>query len=112
MPDFDAIFKDIQTQVVTLAETTVSKYKDEAIADGKKLLAQMKDDLLRWIDLLAEKKLKTGEFEWLVNSDKEIVKMAALEKAGLAEIRVQQFSMSVLNVIADVALKSVETKVI
>jgi hypothetical protein len=107
MPDFKEIYKGIEEQIISLAENTVSNYKDEAIKDAKQLLSDMKDDLERWTLLLANKQIKINEFEWLVNSDKELVKMKSLEKAGLAEARVSAFGHSVFNLIIDTAIKSV-----
>lgn len=107
MADFAPIFKEIEQQIAVLASSTTSKYKDEAIADGKALLDDMKSDLERWLLLLANGDIKPWEFEWLVNSDKSLVKMNALKQAGLAAIRVQQFSMSLLNTIVDTSLKAV-----
>jgi hypothetical protein len=106
MADLKPIFKEIETQIALLAAGTTSKYRDEAIADGNQLLADIKEDLERWLLLLANGELKTWEFEWLVNSDKSLVKMHALKQAGLAAIRIQQFSMSVLNLIVDASLKT------
>lgn len=106
MPDYQAILKEIENQVVALATSTISECKNEAIQDGKNLLSQMSSDLIRWMKLVAEKQLTSQEFEWLINSDKDQVKMDALEKAGLAAERVEQFSITVLKVIANIALKS------
>ncbi len=107
MPDNSAILKEIEQQIATIAASTASKYRDEAIADGKQLLKDMKEDLLRWTKLLENGDITTVEFEWLVNSDKQLVKMKALKQAGLAAIRIEQFAMSVLNIIVDVILKRV-----
>ena len=67
MEDFKGLYKEIEQQIVSLAESTVSNYKEEAIKDAKKILADMKVDLIRWTDLLALKQIKVNEFEWLVN---------------------------------------------
>ena len=106
MADFKLILKDMEGQIASLAQTTVTKYRDEAIKDGKEILATVKGDLVRWMDLLNQGLIKASEFEWLVNSDKELVKMTALKKAGLSAIRAEQFGMSVLNVIANTALNT------
>lgn len=106
MADFKVILKDMESQIASLAQTTVTKYKDEAIADGKQMLVTVKSDLLRWMDLLNKDLITPSEFEWLVNSDKELVKMTALKKAGLSAIRAEQFGMGVLNVIANTALNT------
>lgn len=105
MADFDALFKEIEQQIITLAEGTVSNFRDEAIKDANELVEAIKGDLIRWTKLLEQGEIKINEFEWLVNSDKELAKMKALEKAGLAATRIEQFAMSVLNLIVDKALK-------
>jgi hypothetical protein len=51
--------------------------------------------------LLIEGKLTTEEFEWLVNSQKDLIQMAALKQAGLAAIRIDQFKASLLNMVVD-----------
>ena len=106
MVDLKPVLKDIESQIAVLADATVTKYKDEAIEDGKQILAVIKDDLVRWMALLSQGLIKPSEFEWLVNSDKEMIKLTGLKKAGLAKIRAEQFGMGVLNVIANTALNS------
>ncbi|MEX6688147.1 hypothetical protein QTN47_11610 [Danxiaibacter flavus] len=107
MPDYNQIFDEIGGQIKQLAENTVSKYRDQAVADANALVASMKEDLIRWTDLLANKRIDTKEFEILVNSEKDLVQMKALQTSGLAAIRVQQFSMSVLNMVVDVVFTKV-----
>jgi len=99
--DFKEIFETLKKQVEELATSTLKNYKTAAIKDGKQLLEAMKDDLKRWTLLLADKKLTTKDFEWLVNSQKDLVQLSALKQAGLAAIRIDQFRASVLNLIVD-----------
>lgn len=106
MADFKPVLKDIESQIAVLADATVTKYKDEAVEDGKQILSLIKDDLIRWMELLSQGLIKPSEFEWLVNSDKEMIKLTGLKKAGLAKIRAEQFGMGVLNVIANTTLNS------
>ena len=107
MPDIQELYKEIEQQIVSLAESTVSNYKEQAIQDGKQILADIKTDLTRWADLLAQRQIKINEFEWLVNSDKELIKMKALESAGLAEVRASVFGLTVLNLIIDTTIRKV-----
>jgi hypothetical protein len=99
--DFGAIFTQLKNDILGLAKTTLKKYTDEALSDGKKLLEDMKNDLERWTHNLVDGNLTKKEFEYLVNTDRDSIKMAALEHAGLAAIRVDQFKNSVLNLIVD-----------
>ena len=101
------ILSQIEQSVITLAETTVSNYKNQAIQDGKDLLSAIKDDLVRWTNLLAQGSLTVEEFEFLVGSEKEVIEMNALEQAGLAAVRIASFAEGVLNVVIDTVLKMV-----
>ncbi|TDH28800.1 hypothetical protein EXU57_01645 [Segetibacter sp. 3557_3] len=106
MANYTPILKEMELEIATLAQAMVTKYKQEAIEDGRKMLLTIKDDLVRWMALLNQGDLKTAEFEWLINSDKELVKMTALKRAGLAQIRAEQFGVGVLNVIANTAINA------
>ena len=81
--------------------------QEQAIADAKQILAELKPDLIRWTDLLARGQIKTNEFEFLVNSDKELIKMKSLENAGLAATRASAFGLGVLNIAIDTTLRKV-----
>lgn len=101
------ILTQAEQNIITLAETSVSNYKNQAIQDGRNLLAAIKDDLARWTNLLAQGSLKIDEFEFLVASEKEVITMNALEQAGLAALRISSFVEAALNIIIDTVLKSV-----
>ena len=106
--DFSEIFKQLKTGVVGLAKATVSNYITDAKADAQNLLTEMKVDLERWTKLLISEDLTTKDFEWLVNSEKDSLKMAALQQSGLAMIRIDQFKNSVLNFIVDTVFKMIK----
>ena len=107
MAEQKQLFKDMEQQFISLAESTVSNYKKQAVADAKQILADLKPNLIRWTALLADKQIKVNEFEWLVNSDKELMKMKALENAGLAATRIAAFGSGVINIVIDTTLREV-----
>lgn len=110
MEKFENIMKEIRQAVEVLAGTTVRKYKSEALADAKKLLSSIQDDLKRWTKLLTSGGITTAEYEWLIASYKEEAKMKSLEKAGLAISRIRQFANSVLDTAVDVIFQKVLEK--
>jgi hypothetical protein len=107
MPEQEQLFSEIEKQILSLAKNTVSSYKKQAMTDAKQILAELKPDLIRWTNLLSQGKIKVNEFEWLVNSDKELIKMKALENAGLAATRASAFGLGVLNIVIDTTLRRV-----
>ena len=99
--DFKELFEQLKEGVISLAEGTVKQYASKAKSDGQKMLKDMKEKLQRWTTLLVEGQLTTEDFEWLVNSQKDLIQMAALKQAGLAAIRIDQFKASLLNMVVD-----------
>ena len=100
-PNFEEIFTQLKSDIINLAQTTIKNYVNEAKTDGQNILDKMKEKLARWTTQLANGELKTDEFEWLVDSQKDLLVMSALKDAGLAEIRADQFKAGVLNIIVD-----------
>ena len=98
---FEDIFKTLKKQVEELAKLFVKNYTKAALKDGKKILDETKESLKRWTLLLAEGKLTTQDFEWLVLSQKDLAQMIALKQAGLAQIRIEQFRNSILALVID-----------
>jgi hypothetical protein len=106
--DFNAIFQQLINGVVTLAKSTLSNYINDAKTDAQNMLMAMKEKLQRWTLLLMNKQLTTEDFEWLVNSQKDLIEMAALKQAGLAAIRIDQFKASLMNLIVDTVFSMVK----
>jgi len=106
--DFPSILHILEDKIKDLAKVTVSTYVKEGQADGKQVLAIMKDDLSRWTQELADGRITTRDFETLVIGDKDLVEMEALTEAGLGLARIDQFKMSVFNLITDTVLSSLK----
>ncbi len=98
---FDELFDTLTEQLANLATLSLKKYTAEAKSDALQFLGEMKNKLTRWTVLLAQGDITTEDFEWLVTSQKDLVKMNGLKQAGLAAIRVDQFKNSVMNMIVD-----------
>lgn len=107
MPNFEDIFSALKTNIEDLVKLTLTNYKKEAFDDAKVFLESTKGKLKKWTELLAAKQLSTEDFEWLVESQKDLAKMTLLKQKGLAEIRIDQFKKSLLNLIVDTVFNKV-----
>ncbi len=104
MPDtkeFNTLVRGLRKDIDALARLTVRKYRKEAAKDARKQLTAMKKDLKRWSNLLEKDLLTTDDFEFLVNSQQDSMKMSALKNSGLALIRADQFKFSFFNLVID-----------
>lgn len=99
MADITSILSTLEGKIVDLAKSTFTDFTTEAIADGKQLLATIKDDLIRRTELLEQQKITPKEFGDLMLGDKTLVQMAALTQKGLALAKVDAFKTGVFNLI-------------
>ena len=105
--DFNALLAELENGMIALAKASFKSYINEAEQDAKNLLDGMKDKLQRWVLLLSQGALTTDDFELLITAQKDLFEMAALEQAGLAEIKAEQFRDSVVNLITDTVLSAI-----
>ena len=99
MADIKSILSTLEQKIVDLAKSTVTDFTTEAIADGKQLLATIKDDLVRRTQLLEDQKITAKEFSDLMLGDEALVQMAGLTQKGLAKAKVDAFKTGVFNLI-------------
>ncbi|MCG6981413.1 MAG: hypothetical protein LJE88_08370 [Deltaproteobacteria bacterium] len=103
MADFDKYFDILQKNLEDLVRNTWKDFIDAAGADGQAFLLETKEDLKRWTRLLANGDLTREEFEFLVDSKEDLLKLKALKKLGLTKVRIQMFQTAVIGLIIDTA---------
>jgi len=105
MLDFDAFFKELKDGVAEIAQKEEVNFIREASSDGAAFLNAVKADVKRWAKQYAEGKLSKEEFEFLVKGKKDLAKMDALTRAGLAAIRVERMRAAMIDLIITTAGK-------
>ncbi len=95
MDGFEALFEDLKGQVVQLAQQKVKDCAADASAEANAFLERSKDKLKEWTLAFAENKIDKEEYEWLMNSQKGLGEMKVLTQAGLAQIKIDEFTQGV-----------------
>ena len=103
MEDFDKYFDKLVKNLEGLVKNNWKDFLDAAEADGKAFLIETKEDLKRWTRLLSNGDLTREEFEFLVGSKEDLLKLKALKKLGLTKVRIQMFQTAVIGLIIDTA---------
>ena len=106
MSQFDDFLDIIQDDLPNLGTELLGELKDQGILDAKMFLEDTKDDLKRWTQLLAKGQLNQDEFNFLVQSQKDLFDLHSLKQAGLALITAQKFRDGVVDLIASAASKT------
>lgn len=103
MADFDDFLENLKSGLEELAKKNWKELKDATEKDGKAFFEKTKEDLRRWTKLLAQGDLSKDDFEWLVNSKKDLAEMETLKQAGLALVRLERFQNALISLVVDKA---------
>jgi len=105
MKTFMEFWIQLLANVESFAADKWNELKDDAVEDSKKFLAEVKDDVQRWISLLAEGKLTTDDLGWLIKGKREVAELLFLKQKGLAKPDLDKFFEGLLETIISTAFK-------
>ena len=94
----------LKDEIKDLAEDTLKDHAEADINDSKDFLEKTKDDLKRWTEQLARGELSQSDFKYLLEGKKDLAEMYALQQAGLALVKVDQFRKSLCDLIVEKAM--------
>lgn len=100
--DFDKIFKELKESLVKLLGDQYAGLKKETKEDIFEFVNGSKVKLERWTLLLANGEISLDDYQWLVESQKDLLTMKALEKAGISKISLGHFKNKVVNTLVDI----------
>ncbi|RLJ96876.1 hypothetical protein [Tenacibaculum discolor] len=99
--DFEKILQELKKSLVSLFSQKFGEFSQESKKDIELFLNESKDKLERWTSLLAQGKLTLEDFEWLVESQKDLFKMKTLQAVGISKISLGHFKNKVVKTIVD-----------
>lgn len=99
--DLQTLFTSLKDEVSALAISSLKQYKNEATADGLKLLDTLKTDIENWKNELLKGEISVEDLEFLVLGKKELIEMNTLKQVGLAKIKIDEFKNNILKLIAN-----------
>jgi hypothetical protein len=102
-------FVDFWIQLITNVESFAAdkwnELKDDAVEDSKDFLTAVKNDVQRWISLLAEGKLTADDLGWLIKGKREVAQLLFLKEKGLAQPDLDKFFEGLIEIIISTAFK-------
>lgn len=97
--DFRQVLETLKNGVTGLATSTFQNYTNAAKTDALNLIDMIQGNLKTWTVELAEGKISTKDFEYLVLGQKEVVEMMALKNAGISAIELDKLKGSIFQFI-------------
>lgn len=104
--DIKPIIDSLYSDIIKLGKASLKEHIREATADAKVIVERAGDDLERWMNLLATNELSKREFVSLVEGQKDLFQMQALKRAGLAQIKLDEFKKNVVSLITSSVFKA------
>lgn len=98
MADYKEIISSLQREVEQAVREGFRDYKDQAEAEARAFYAGVKADLENWAKALVEGLLSQEDFEWLLHSKKDLIKLEGLRQAGAALARVERVRMKIIDI--------------
>jgi len=95
--DFNTLFKDLKDEIVTLAKDKFGNQGTAIVQDLEAYLEHSKVKLKRWTLLFAEGKIDKEELTWLLQSQKDLLALRALNKAGISKISLGHFKNKIIG---------------
>lgn len=102
--DFETFFQSLKTELLELIKQRFNKESQEIKDEAFMFLVGSKEKLRRWTQLLAQGVITKAEFEVLLSSQKDLMIMTALYRAGVSKIRLGHFKNAVVKLILNKAL--------
>lgn len=103
MPSFEEFVDALSKRLELLAAETWKEHREAAIADGVAFVERRREDLRRWTQQLARGDLSREEFVFLVGAKRDVARMTALERAGLALAGREKFRRAVVDTVVGTA---------
>lgn len=102
--DFKELYKSIKAGILDLVKERFNEESSLIKNDVDLFLEQSKDKLERWGLLLNQGAITPTEFELLLQSQKDLLIIQTLEKAGVSKIKIGLFKNAAIKLIVSKAV--------
>jgi len=106
--DWNQIVKDVEAQVLALAEKIFEEYSKEASLDAKNFLENSADKLKRWTTMVASAIIDKEEFQSLVKGQLDVAEFHALKQTGLVQVRIDMFKNGLVTIVTTAVLGAIK----
>lgn len=99
--DFKNVFEALKTDILELVKDRFDEEGTQVRKDIEDFLEGSKDKLMRWTSLLDQGALTPAEFELLLKSQKDLLVIQSLQRAGISKIKIGLFKNEAIKIIVN-----------
>ncbi len=101
------LVNQIKDDITKLAKTLFKEHVKQASEDGEEFLNATRGEVEKWLGQLARGEITKKNFESLMRGERDLARMEALKRAGLAQVTIDTFVRGVIDIIINAATKLV-----
>lgn len=105
--DIKELLKDLKKGLLELVKEKFDVESKELKAEISGILKVSKVKLERWANLLQKGELTQDDFEWLVGSQRDLLKLETLRKLGISQVKLGHFKSKVIKFIVETTVEFV-----
>ncbi len=105
--DIEELLKLLKDELLKVLGESYSDYKKETKKDIEAFLEISKVKLERWTSLLASKDLTVKDYQWLLESQKDLLVLNALYQAGVSKLRLGHLKNKIIKTIVNTVVAAV-----
>jgi len=102
--DFKSLFEALKADILDLVKDRFDEEGTQVRKDIENFLEGSKDKLMRWTLLLEQGALTPAEFELLLKSQKDLLVIQSLQRAGISKIKIGLFKNEAIKIIVNKAV--------
>lgn len=97
--DFEKLLKELKQDIIAEAQEKFGNEGKLILSDLQDYLDSSKEKLKKWSTLFIEGAIDKDELAWLLQSQKDLLIMRALVKAGVNKIKAGHFKNKVISIV-------------
>ncbi len=102
--DFKNLFESLKAEILELVKDRFDEEGLQVRKDIEDFLEGSKEKLNRWAELLEQQAITPAEFELLLKSQKDLLVIQSLQKAGISKIKIGLFKNQAIKIIVSRAV--------
>jgi hypothetical protein len=96
---YEELFGTLKYQIENQARTLVSNNYADGISDGYHILAELRNSIEDWCEMLETGDIDEGNFKSLLLEEMDTFKMMAMRKAGLTILEIEDYRKAIFKLI-------------
>lgn len=102
--------ESLKGEIPKLAIDRGGKLREDAFKEAKDFIDNSGENLVKWSTALAKGELSKDDFAWLLQSNKDLLKLNGLKEIGLTEIQAEKFRSDLFALVTDQTTRFLESQ--